>query len=137
MRIMVEVITALVLLYAIALAALWLYARRNRDIVSMRDAVRLVPDILRLTRRLAADKTLPYAVRIRLVLLIVYLATPIDLIPDFVPILGYADDVVILALVMRSVARKAGFAAVERHWPGTSAGLHLVKRLAGLTTDPV
>ena len=51
----------------------------------LREALRLLPDVLRLIRRLAADKTLPHGVRIRLVLLLAYLAIPIDLIPDFVP----------------------------------------------------
>lgn len=83
---------------------------------------------------LTADPTLPRAVRIQLGLLLVYLALPIDLIPDFIPILGYADDAVVVALVLRSVARVAGTEALARHWPGTPAGLHLIRRLARLPT---
>lgn len=59
---------------------------------------------------------------------------PIDLVPDFVPVLGYADDAVIVAVVLRSVTRRAGSDALERHWPGTPAGLAAVRRLAGLAT---
>jgi hypothetical protein len=62
----------------------------------LREALRMLPDVLRLIRRLAADKTLPHGVRIRLALLLAYLAIPIDLIPDFVPVLGYADDAIIV-----------------------------------------
>ena len=88
--------------------------------------------MLRLVRRLAADRTLPRGIRVRLVLLLVYLASPIDLIPDVIPVIGYADDAVIVALVVRSVTRRAGPQSLARHWPGTPAGLAAVSRLAGL-----
>jgi uncharacterized membrane protein YkvA (DUF1232 family) len=71
-------------------------------------------------------------VRLRLLLLIGYLALPIDLIPDFIPVLGYADDAIIVALALRSVARTAGPEALTRHWPGTPTGLEIVQRLVGL-----
>jgi uncharacterized membrane protein YkvA (DUF1232 family) len=70
-------------------------------------------------------------VRVRLWLLLGYLALPIDLIPDFVPVLGYADDAVIVALVLRSVVRRSGVDAVQRHWPGTPDGLRALLRLTG------
>lgn len=57
---------------------------------------------------------------------------PIDLIPDFIPIFGYADDAIIVALALRSVARRAGGEALERHWPGTTEGLLAIRRLAGV-----
>lgn len=82
--------------------------------------------------RLAADKALPRAVRVRLGLLLVYLAIPIDLIPDFVPALGYADDAIIVTAVLRSVVRRAGLDAVRAHWPGTDDGFTVVARLTGL-----
>jgi uncharacterized membrane protein YkvA (DUF1232 family) len=71
-----------------------------------RGLLRLLPDELRLIR-LAADKTLPRGIRIRLALLLAYLAIPVDLIPDFVPVLGYADDAIIVTAVLRSVVRRA------------------------------
>ena len=98
----------------------------------LREALRLPPDVLRLIRRLAADKTLPRGVRIRLALLLAYLAIPIDLIPDFVPVLGYADDAIIVTAVLRSVVRRAGLDAVRAHWPGTDDGFASVARLTGL-----
>jgi uncharacterized membrane protein YkvA (DUF1232 family) len=102
----------------------------------LREALRLLPDVLRLIRRLAADKTLPRGVRIRLVLLLAYLAIPIDLIPDFVPVLGYADDAIIVIAVLRSVVRRAGLDAVRAHWPGTDDGFAAVARLTGLNGSP-
>ncbi|MEV5409457.1 DUF1232 domain-containing protein [Thermopolyspora sp. NPDC052614] len=86
------------------------------------EAVRLLPDALRLIRRLAADPALPRGVRTRLALLLAYLAFPIDLVPDFIPVLGYADDAIIVAVVLRSVVRRAGLPAVRRHWPGSDDG---------------
>ena len=65
----------------------------------LREALRILPDALRLIRRLTADNTLPLGVRVRLALLMVYLAIPLDLIPDFIPVLGYADDAIIVTAV--------------------------------------
>jgi uncharacterized membrane protein YkvA (DUF1232 family) len=69
---------------------------------------------------------------VRLWLLLIYLAVPIDLIPDFIPVIGYADDAIIVALALRSVARRAGSQALHRHWPGSPAGLTAVMRAAGI-----
>jgi uncharacterized membrane protein YkvA (DUF1232 family) len=98
----------------------------------LKEALRVLPDVLRLVRRLAADKSLPRGVRVRLWLLLVYLAIPIDLIPDFIPVLGYADDAIIVTAVLRGVVRRAGLDAVRAHWPGTEDGFAVVVRLAGL-----
>lgn len=130
----VAVIGGVVLIYAVLLVLLALYARRHPETVGMKDALRLLPDLLGLLRRLTADRALPRGIRVRLVLLLVYLASPIDLVPDFLPVIGYADDAIIVALVLRSVIRKAGNGPLEQHWPGTPAGLVLIKRLAGTAT---
>ncbi|MEU6796620.1 DUF1232 domain-containing protein [Nonomuraea wenchangensis] len=98
----------------------------------LREALRLLPDVLRLVRRLAADPDLPRGVRVRLALLLAYLAFPIDLVPDFIPVLGYADDAVIVIAVLRSVVRRAGLQAVRRHWPGSDDGFAALARLTGL-----
>lgn len=98
----------------------------------LREAMRILPDVLRLIRRLAADRTLPRGVRIRLTLLLAYLAMPFDLIPDFIPLLGYADDAIIVTAVLRSVVRRAGLDPVRAHWPGSDDGLAALIRLTGL-----
>lgn len=83
------------------------------------EVVRLPPDLLRLLKRLA-DKSLPRSVRIRLALLMVYLASPIDLIPDFLPVIGHADDAIMVAV--RGVVRWAGIdAAQPAHRPRPAA----------------
>lgn len=129
------ILAGLVFVYLLLLLGLWVYARRNPQTVGMRDALRLLPDLLRVIRRLAADGTVPWGVRIKLALLLVYLLLPIDLVPDFLPVIGYADDVIVVALVLRSVIRSAGPGPLRRHWPGNPAGLLVIERLAGLRPD--
>jgi uncharacterized membrane protein YkvA (DUF1232 family) len=130
------VVGGVVLLWALLVLVLWLTARRESRRVDLRELLRLVPDLVRLVTRLARDPSLPRGVRVRLVLLLGYLALPIDLVPDVIPVVGYADDVVVVALVLRSVVRRAGVEPVERHWPGTDVGLAAVLRLAGVTPEP-
>jgi len=101
-----------------------------------REALRLLPDTVRLLRRIAADRSLPRGVRVRLWLLLAYLLFPLDLVPDFIPVIGYADDVVIAAAALRSVVRHAGPKAIRRHWPGSEDGLAALWRVAGLPGEP-
>jgi uncharacterized membrane protein YkvA (DUF1232 family) len=126
------VLAGLVLVWLVVVAVFYVAARRTGDPARLRDGVRLLPDVLRLVGRLAADDSLPRGIRWRLGLLLAYLALPIDLVPDFIPIAGYADDVLLVAWVLRSVVRAAGPEALERHWPGTPQGLQVVRRLAGV-----
>jgi uncharacterized membrane protein YkvA (DUF1232 family) len=122
------------LLAWLALIVALVVVRPNGDL--LQQALRLLPDLLRLLRRLAIDQSLPRGVRVRLWLLLAYLAIPIDVIPDFIPVLGYADDAIIVIAVLRSVVRRAGLEALHRHWPGTDDGLGAVIRLCGLARQP-
>ena len=121
---------------AVALAATWLalvvvlVAVRPRGGL-LPEALRILPDLLRLIRRLAADTSLPTGVRVRLGLLLAYLAMPFDLIPDFIPLLGYADDAIVGTFVLRGVVRRAGQDAVRAHWPGSDDGFAALARLTG------
>jgi len=134
-QILIGILAGLALLYVVLAGLLWHAYRRDANTSLLRESLRLLPDLVRLLRRLAADPTLPRGVRIRLGLLIVYLASPIDLIPDFIPVLGYADDALIVAIALRSVTRHAGPQAIDRHWPGTPDGLRVIHRLAGTRTS--
>jgi uncharacterized membrane protein YkvA (DUF1232 family) len=126
---LIGVAAALVLAW-VALVIALVIARPRGGL--LREALRILPDLLRLIRRLAADKTLPRGIRVRLMLLLVYLAIPFDPIPDFIPVLGYADDAIIVTVVLRSVVRRAGLEAVRAHWPGSDDGFTALTRLAGL-----
>jgi uncharacterized membrane protein YkvA (DUF1232 family) len=123
------VLGGLLVLWIVLVVGLWLLRPAR---TSVRDALRLLPDLVRLLRRLARDSTLPRGIRLRLWLLLGYLALPFDLIPDVVPVVGYADDAIVVVLTLRSVIRTSGFGAVERHWPGAADGLTAVRRLSGL-----
>ncbi|UXA16744.1 YkvA family protein [Mycobacterium sp. SMC-4] len=124
------VVGGVVLLWLLLIVALWL---AKPDDARLKDAVRLLPDVIRLLKRLATDPATPKAVRIWLVLLFGYLALPIDVVPDFVPVLGFVDDAVIVALVLRYVTRTAGAEAIEKHWAGTPEGLAAVRKLCRIT----
>src|SRR5437016_566510 len=105
LRIGLGVILALALVWLCLIVALVVVRPKGG---LLREAVRVLPDTIRLLRALATDRSIAMAVRVRLWLLFVYLAVPIDLVPDFIPVLGYADDAIIVALVLRSVVRRAG-----------------------------
>jgi uncharacterized membrane protein YkvA (DUF1232 family) len=123
------ILGGLVLVWVVLALVLWLTKPGDYD---LKEALRLLPDLIRLIKRLAADPATPRGVRIRLALLLGYLALPFDLIPDFVPVLGYADDAIIVALVLRSATRSAGPDALAKHWPGTPEGLAALNRLCRL-----
>ena len=99
------------------------------DNTSLRDAVRLLPDTLRLVRRLAGDRTIPRRTRWLIWVLLIYLASPIDVVPDFLPVIGYADDAIVTSFVLHHVISRAGFSKLEEHWPGTHDGLSTLLRL--------
>jgi uncharacterized membrane protein YkvA (DUF1232 family) len=130
---LIAVAVGLVIVWMALLIAL--AVTRPKDL-TVADALRLLPDTVVLLRRLAADPQLPRGVRVRLLLLLVYLILPFDLVPDFIPVLGYADDAIIVAAALRSVARRAGYGALDKHWPGTPEGLQSVRRLAGIPSPP-
>lgn len=127
--ILASTVGSLLLIWLILVAAL--AAARPKG-GALPEALRLLPDLLRLLRNLATDPALPRGVRFRLALLVAYLAMPIDLIPDFIPVLGYADDVIIAIITLRSVARHAGLEAIKRHWTGTPDGFDALARVTGL-----
>ena len=102
------------------------------DHTTLRETARLIPDTARLIRRLGADRTLRRGVRIRLWFLLAYLALPIDIVPDFIPVVGYADDAIITGLILRNVVKRAGPDKVCEHWPGTPEGLATLSRLCRL-----
>jgi uncharacterized membrane protein YkvA (DUF1232 family) len=126
------VLSGLLLLWLALVVALWWLGRKQDDPARLQDMLRLVPDVIRLFRRLASDSTLPRGVRVRMALLTGYLLMPIDLVPDFLPVVGYADDALVVIWALRSITRTAGADALDRHWPGTPDGLRALRLLAGV-----
>ncbi|MFF7189810.1 YkvA family protein [Streptomyces sp. NPDC008222] len=128
-QILIGIAAGLVVCWLVLLGVLAI-ARPKGNLLT--EAVRLLPDLLRLVSRLARDRALPRRTRWLLWISVGYLALPIDLVPDFIPVLGYADDAIAVALVLRTVIRQSGTDSLDRHWPGTPDGLGVVRRLAGL-----
>jgi uncharacterized membrane protein YkvA (DUF1232 family) len=121
---------SLLLIYAVFLVVLLV---KRPEGASVGELMRLLPDVVRLLHRLAKDRSLPKSVRIRIWLLLAYLASPIDLVPDFLPVIGYADDVVVTAMMLRSIVRQSGSDPIRRHWPGTEQGLSILAERLHLT----
>jgi uncharacterized membrane protein YkvA (DUF1232 family) len=87
-----------------------------------------IPDCLVLLKRLLADPRVPRRHKLILVLLVGYLAMPIDLVPDFIPVVGQLDDAIVAGLALRAVLRGSGPDLVREHWPGPEASLRVVLR---------
>ena len=126
----VALITVAVILglWALVVVAVW---RSAPSQASALDVVRLLPDVLRMTAGLARDPGTPRSCKLALGGLAVWLASPIDLIPEFVPVIGPLDDIVATAIVLRWVGRRVGLDALRAHWPGSDEGFGLVLRLLG------
>jgi len=127
------IVVSMFVMWAVLLVAL-LASRPDRR--SLADGARVLPDTVRLVRRLATDRSVPRSARAWLWFLLAYLALPIDLVPDFVPVIGYADDVIVTSLVIRHLVHRSGADTVRRHWPGTPDGLVALGRVLRLDLAP-
>jgi uncharacterized membrane protein YkvA (DUF1232 family) len=117
------VLASVVIIWVVIVAVLWMARPRE---VRLADLVRIVPDVLRLASGVLRDRACPLGARLAVVGLIVWLINPIDLIPEFIPVLGPVDDVVVAVLVLRYVRRRLGTDEFRRRWPGTPEGYELL-----------
>jgi uncharacterized membrane protein YkvA (DUF1232 family) len=115
-----------VLVLYLALVLVLIVAGRRGD---ARALAGFVPDFVVLFRRLLSDPRVVWWRKALLAGVIVYLVTPIDLVPDFVPVAGQLDDAIVVALVLRSVLRGSGEALLHEHWPGPPQSLLVIRRL--------
>lgn len=98
----------------------------------MKALVRALPDLARLIARLVADPVLPRSVKIALAAAALYLASPVDLVPDFLPFLGYVDDVLLAAVLVDGILNFVDRRLVLRYWPGSPESLERLARAARL-----
>jgi uncharacterized membrane protein YkvA (DUF1232 family) len=91
----------------------------------------VVPDCIVMIRRLIADPATTRRQRLLLGALVAYLLSPVDLVPDFVPVAGQLDDAVIVGLALHVVLRGRREDAIRAAWPGPESSLRLVLRVAG------
>jgi uncharacterized membrane protein YkvA (DUF1232 family) len=118
---------------AVWLAAVLLLLLAGKKSAS-RELVALLPNLLALFRGLLGDPRVPRATKLWIGFAIAWLVSPIDLIPEFVPIAGPLDDVIVAALILRHVLKRAGRDVVERHWRGDPATLRLILRAGGASS---
>ncbi len=122
------IVVGIVLLWALILVLLLLFRPKG---VPLRELIRVVPDVMRLLRSIIGDRSTPLDVRAVLVLLLVWIISPIDLIPEFIPVLGPLDDVVVAAVALRYTSRRLGIEALRRRWAGSDEGFALLVRMVG------
>ena len=128
LELIVGVFVGLLVLW-VALLVLFFLLRPTE--VPLRELLAVVPDVLRLLRSLVRDGTVPADVRIVVIGLIAWILSPIDLIPEFIPVIGPLDDVVVAVVAMRYVRRRVGIADLEARWQGTPDGFTLLARVIG------
>jgi uncharacterized membrane protein YkvA (DUF1232 family) len=116
------------LLLYLGFVALLVVAGRRED---ARALAGFIPDCAVLTGRLLRDDRVPRRHKLLLVGLLAYLALPFDLVPDFIPVAGQLDDVLVTAIVLRAFLRAGGEGPAREHWPGPQRSLDLVLRLTG------
>jgi uncharacterized membrane protein YkvA (DUF1232 family) len=127
-RVVVGIVASLIGLWVAMLVLFW--ALRPKG-VPARQIVGVIPDVLRLLRSLIGDGSTPLDVRLVLVGLVAWIVSPIDLIPEFIPVLGPLDDVVVGIVAMRYVRRRVGIEALRARWTGTPDGFELLTRIVG------
>jgi len=127
-RVVIGVLAGLVAAWAALVVLLWIVKPRD---VRLGELVRIVPDVLRLVRNLIADRTVGWGVRIALVILLVWVVSPIDLIPEFIPVLGPLDDVIVTVLILRYVVRRLGSEALRERWAGSEDGFRVLIGILG------
>ena len=120
LRIVVGIVVGILVLWAVLLALFWLLRPKG---VSARELVGVVPDLVRMLRDIVRDPATPLDVRVVLVGLLVWIVSPIDLIPEFIPVLGPLDDVLVAVVALRYVRRRVGVEGMRARWRGTDDGL--------------
>jgi uncharacterized membrane protein YkvA (DUF1232 family) len=101
----------------------------------LKETVLLVPNLSKLLFRLLRDRRVPRKRRLAMTVVAAYVASPIDLVPDFIPVLGTLDDLVVLAFAVDYLLHAAPPGVVEEHWDGSEDALELVRGLAGWSAE--
>jgi uncharacterized membrane protein YkvA (DUF1232 family) len=125
------VLAVVLLVWVVALGVLLLVGRK----IAAKRLLTLVPNLVSLFRGLLGDDRVPLASKVALGAGLVWIVSPIDLVPEFIPVLGPFDDAIVGALVLRHVVRRAGPSVVAEHWRGDDATLSVLLRVAGVRKD--
>jgi uncharacterized membrane protein YkvA (DUF1232 family) len=109
-------------LWSLAVVVLIALGRRAQA----RELATLIPNLLSLFRGLLGDPRVPRSAKLWLGVAVLWIASPIDLIPEFIPIAGPLDDAIVAALVLRHLLKRAPRAVVSEHWRGSPAILAMI-----------
>lgn len=101
------------------------------------DAVLMMPNLVKLVGRLVKDPRVPRRAKITLGLAAAYVMSPVDLIPEVIPVVGWADDVVLMMFALDSLIERAGSDIVEEHWDGPGDLLSLVRDVVSLSRSVI
>jgi uncharacterized membrane protein YkvA (DUF1232 family) len=112
--------------YAMFVGALVLVGRRQ----DARAVAGFLPDCVIFFGRLLRDRRIPRRHKLLLGFLVAYLAMPLDLVPDFIPVAGQLDDAILVLLVLRTILRRAPAELLAEHWPGPQSSLERMLRLS-------
>ena len=125
---LLAIVVSIVALWAALVVVFWLLRPKG---VSTRELLHIIPDSLRLIRGLVGDRATPLDVRLVLLGLLAWIVSPIDVIPEFIPVLGPVDDVVVAVVAMRYVRRRLGSGELRRRWPGSDETFATLSRVIG------
>ncbi|MEA2661851.1 MAG: hypothetical protein QOH08_1423 [Chloroflexota bacterium] len=126
MRTWLEWIGVAVAIWAVAIVVLFLVGRR----LAARELATLLPNLVRMCRTLLRDPRVPRGSKMLVGFAVLWFISPIDLVPEFIPVLGPLDDAILAALVVRHLVKRAGREVVAEAWPGDPATLERMFRLA-------
>jgi uncharacterized membrane protein YkvA (DUF1232 family) len=113
--------------WLVALVALIVAGRR----MAARRLVKAVPDLVALLRGLRKDPRVPRRAKRWLLVALVWVLSPIDLVPEFIPIVGPLDDIVVVVLVLRHLLKSTPSEVIAEHWRGDPVVLEKTLRFAG------
>ncbi len=113
-------------IWVVAIVALFLAGRR----LAARELAVLIPNLVRMCRTLLGDPRVPVGSKVLVGIAVVWFISPIDLVPEFIPVLGPLDDALLAVLVLRHLVKRAGRDVVTEAWPGEDATLERMLRLA-------
>jgi uncharacterized membrane protein YkvA (DUF1232 family) len=99
----------------------------------LRDLAAFIPDCVTTVRRLRKDPRVPRRAKIAIIVAGLWVASPIDLIPEFIPVIGPLDDIVVVALALRYAGRRVPRDVLLAAWPGNP---RLIERLLGQPRQP-
>ena len=133
MRILIIIIASIIGIYILSLISLFISGRKT----DARAIGGFIPDCLVFFKNLIKDSDVPMPYKVMLFLLLGSLISPIDLIPDFIPVVGQLDDAVLIMLALRYIIKRIGKESAVKHWPGPEKSLLVLLKLSGLSSREV